>query len=164
MFQAPLLHCLRNPFSCLPVRAPSAAPPIKEEPGPKPLPIHLPVNPSPNLNWSSRNQILSTTPAGGSMGKWKRSATATGGWSLNQVGGCQWAPTWYGRASAMLKPSKEPTGRWQCSGCPWPTMRLWSGGVPYPHSVSSTSWISYPLQMPPAQGISALRWRRKPWP
>ena len=52
------------------------------------------------------------------------------------------------------KPSNKPIGSWQHSGCPWPNVRLWGGGVPQPDSVGSTSKISYSPLMPPAQGIS----------
>ena len=71
--------CLRNPYSCLPLRVPSATPPIQEEPGLKLLPLHLPLDPSSNPNWSQSYWIPSTTPVGGSMQKWKRLAILTGG-------------------------------------------------------------------------------------
>ena len=58
MLQAP---CLRNPYSFLPLRVPSIIPPIQEEPDLRPLPVHVPINPSPNSNQNQRNQIPSTT-------------------------------------------------------------------------------------------------------
>ena len=44
---------------------------------------------------------------------------------------------------------------------PWPNVRLWGGGVPHPDSADSTPRISYPLLMPPTQGISMPLGRRK---
>ena len=46
----------------LPSEAPSATPPIQEEPGLKSHPSHVLVNPSPHPYQSWRNQILLTTP------------------------------------------------------------------------------------------------------